>query len=80
MSGRNAFRGPGTWQQNLGVVKDFKFHERYDIQLKGEFINLYNHANTYLTYGGTNDVSVFTDVLAYKSGNRNTELSIHIAF
>lgn len=80
MTGRNAFRGPDLWDQNFGIVKDFKVRERYDIQLKGEFINLFNHANTYLNLGGTNDVSSFTDVLAYKSGNRNTELSLHIAF
>ncbi len=80
MDGRNAFRGPGSWHQNLGVVKDFKVHERYDIQLKGEFINIFNHANTYLSLNGSNDVSAYTDVLAYKSGNRNTELSLHVAF
>jgi len=39
MDGRNAFRGPGSWDQNLGAVKDFKIGERYDIQLKGEIIN-----------------------------------------
>jgi hypothetical protein len=55
-------------------------HERYDVQLKGEFINIFNHANTLLNLGGSNDVSSYTDVLAYKSGNRNTELSLHLAF
>jgi hypothetical protein len=80
MDGRNAFRGPGSWDQNLGAVKDFKIRERYDIQLKGEFINIFNHANTYLDLGGANDVSTYTDVLAYKSGNRNSEFSVHIAF
>jgi hypothetical protein len=81
MDGRNAFRGPGSWHQNLGIVKDFKiFHERYDVQVKGEFINLLNHANTFLNLGYDSDVSSYTDVLAYKSGNRNSELSVHIAF
>ncbi len=80
MESRNSFRGPGTWGQNLGVVKDFKVKERYDLQIKGEFINIYNHANTYLNLGGTNDVTSYTDVLAYKSGNRNSEFSVHIAF
>ena len=80
MDGRNVFQGPGSWHQNLGIVKDFKVHERYDIQLKGEFINLFNHANTFLNLNGDNDVSTYTDVFAYKSGNRNTELSIHLSF
>jgi hypothetical protein len=80
MDRRNLFRGPGFWHENLGIVKDFKLHERYDIQFKGEFINLFNHANTYLNLSGANDVSSYTDVLAYKSGNRNTELSLHLEF
>ncbi len=83
MDGRNVFTGPGSWHENLGIVKDFKVRERYDLQLKGEFINVFNHANTYLNLGGSNDVSSYTDVLAYKGGagtNRNTELSVHIAF
>jgi hypothetical protein len=80
MDGRNAFRGPGSWHQNLGVVKDFKIRERYNLQFKGEFINILNHANTFLNLSGANDVSSYTDVLAYKSGNRNTELSLHFQF
>ncbi|UWZ85740.1 TonB-dependent receptor [Occallatibacter riparius] len=80
MDGRNAFRGPGSWHQNLGVIKDFKIRERYNLQFKGEFINLMNHANTGLNLNGANDVSSYTDVLAYKDGNRNTELSLHFQF
>ncbi len=80
MTGRNAFRGPGSWHNNFGVIKDFKIRERYAIQLKGEFINLLNHANTRLNLSGSNDVSAYSDVLAYKDGNRNTELSIHFQF
>ena len=80
MDGRNNFRGPGQWHENLGVMKDIKLHDRYALQFKGEFINVLNHANTYLTLNGTNDVSQYTDVLAYKSGNRNVELSLHLEF
>jgi len=80
MDARNMFHGPGSWGENLGIVKDFKVHERYALQLKGEFINVLNHANTYLDLGGSNDVSSYTDVLAYKAGNRNTELSLHLQF
>jgi hypothetical protein len=80
MTGRNAFRGPGSWHNNFGVIKDFKIRERYAIQLKGEFINLLNHANTRLNLSESNDVSAYSDVLAYKDGNRNTELSIHLQF
>lgn len=83
MDGRNNFRGPGQWSENLGVMKDIKLHDRYALQFKGEFINVLNHANTYLNLGGANDVSAYTDVLAYKGGlgtNRNVELSVHLEF
>jgi hypothetical protein len=83
MDPRNAFHGPGSWHENLGIVKDFKVHDRYAVQIKGEFINVLNHANTYLNLSGANDVSSYTDVLAYKGGlgtNRNTELSVHLEF
>jgi hypothetical protein len=80
MDPRNAFLGPGSWHDNLGIVKDFKVHERYAVQFKGEFINIFNHANTYLNLNGTTDVSSYTEVFAYKSGNRNTELSLHLSF
>jgi hypothetical protein len=89
MDGRNQFRGPGHWNENVGVLKDFKIHERYDLQFKAEFINVFNHANTLLNLNGSNDVSSYTDVLAYKGGingssslpaNRNTELSLHLSF
>jgi hypothetical protein len=80
MDGRNKFSGPGYWHDNFGVVKDFKVRDRYALQLKGEFINVFNHANTWLNLNGANDVSSYTDVLAYKNGNRNTELSLHLSF
>ena len=35
MSARNAFRGPGTYSRsNADVVKKFKFHDRYGLQLR----------------------------------------------
>jgi len=80
MSGRNAFRGPGKWGQDLAILKDFKVHEKFGVEFKAEFINLYNHADTRLNLGGYSDVSSFTDVLAFKDGNRNTELSVHVTF
>jgi len=92
MDGRNAFQGPGSWEENLGIVKDIKIHDRFDVQLKAEFINVLNHANTYLNLNGNNDISSSSEILAYKGastwsgasnsipGNRNTELSLHLEF
>jgi hypothetical protein len=48
MTGRNTFRGPGTWNLNLGVYKTFRLTERFSMQLRGETYNLFNHANLYV--------------------------------
>ncbi len=80
MTGRNAYSGPGSWNENLIASKEFKVRERYGLKLSATFINLFNHANTGLNLGGTNDVSSYPYILAYKSGNRNTELEAKFVF
>ncbi len=57
MSGRDAFRGPGWWNLDLGVYKDTKLGERFTLQIRGEVFNLFNHANFYVT-GSSADVGV----------------------
>jgi hypothetical protein len=88
MVGRNTFSGPGSWTDNFNMSKNFKVRERYGLELRATFINVFNHANTFLNLGGTNDVSTYTNVLAYKGtsasgtilGNRNTELEARFVF
>jgi hypothetical protein len=86
MDRRNAYYGPGSWQDDFKVAKSFKFGERYAINLSGTFINVFNHANTYLNLGGANDVSSYPYTLAFKggpagtAGNRNTELEARFVF
>ena len=80
MTGRNAFRAPGSWGENLIASKNISIHERYGLKLSATFINVFNHANTDLNLGGTNDVSSYPYILAYKSGNRNTELEAKFTF
>ena len=85
MDSRNRYYGPGFWDEDAKLSKDIKFHERYGLNLSATFINVYNHANTYLNLNGTNDVSEYSNVLAYKGGtgqqvNRNTELEARFEF
>src|SRR5262249_34781975 len=44
-SGRNILRGPGFDNLDLGIIRDFVFHERFRLQLRGEAFNLLNHPN-----------------------------------
>ena len=85
MTSRNAFRGPGFWDVDMGVHKTFNLTERIGLQIRGEFFNLFNHANLYVE-GSTADVEFGTPILACKgcSGGsqdrRNVQLAAKIIF
>jgi len=42
---RNLVYGPGFVNLDFSVIKDFKFGERFNLQLRGEFFNILNHPN-----------------------------------
>jgi hypothetical protein len=44
-SGRGIFRGPGQWNTDFSLFKDFRFTERLRLQFRTEAFNLFNHAN-----------------------------------
>jgi hypothetical protein len=44
-SGRGMFRGPGQWTVDFSVFKDINVTERWRVQFRSEFFNLFNHAN-----------------------------------
>lgn len=54
MTGRNHFRGPGTWNLDFGVHKKFYLSERYIVELRGDAFDIFNHANEFVI-GGSND-------------------------
>ena len=81
MDRRNSYYGPGTWGEDLRAAKNFKFHDRYGLNISATFINVFNHANTFINGGFSADVSEISGgTLAYKSGNRNTELEAKFTF
>jgi hypothetical protein len=44
--GRNALPGPGSWNCDLAVMRNFSFKDsRLHLQLRGEFYDAFNHAN-----------------------------------
>ncbi|HEX8773956.1 MAG TPA: TonB-dependent receptor [Pyrinomonadaceae bacterium] len=52
MTRRNQFRGPGYWNFDAAVHKNFKFGERYTLQFRAEMFNIFNHANLFLVAYG----------------------------
>ena len=50
---RNAFRQPGLFFLNTGIIKNFALHEGRKLQLRAEFYNLFNHPNLYVNREST---------------------------
>jgi hypothetical protein len=44
-SGRGILRGPGQWNVDASVFKNFALTERFKMEFRTEFFNLLNHAN-----------------------------------
>jgi hypothetical protein len=42
-AGRNAFYGPGFWNVNLAIYKNFPVKEELRVQFRSEFFNVFNH-------------------------------------
>lgn len=43
--GRNTFRGPGLQNWNFSLHKEIRISERWKVQLRSDWINLWNHRN-----------------------------------
>jgi len=83
---RGYFYGPGAYTIDLGVYKTTKINERLSLQLRGEFFNLLNHSNMWLTLSD-NDLSSTTTVHAQKGvppvnadERRNVQLALKLIF
>ncbi len=75
---RNAIRGPGNWNTDAALLKNFRLAEKKSVQLRAEVYNLFNHANLnnpVLNYG-SND---FGRILG-RNGNRRMQLGAKFTF
>jgi outer membrane receptor protein involved in Fe transport len=73
MSKRNAFRGPGIWNVDGALYKNFQIKEGKRIQLRLETYNTLNHANLFIS-GGEAEVNTGF-VPASFFGRRNVQLA-----
>lgn len=44
-TGKGQFRYPGLYLWDMGLSKTFSVTERFKLQLRGEFFNIFNHVN-----------------------------------
>jgi len=42
---RNSIQGPGYWNIDMGILKNFPVTERMKLQFRAEFFNVFNHPN-----------------------------------
>jgi hypothetical protein len=70
MTGRNAFRQPGYWNDDFGIYKNFKITEKTKLQFRAEMYNAFNHSNYYVQTGNLENIGGLTDVnnLVYVPG------------
>ncbi|MGA9773262.1 MAG: TonB-dependent receptor [Blastocatellia bacterium] len=78
MTKRNAFRGPGFWNLDAGLFKNFKVTERVNFQLRFEAYNVFNHANLFASTGEAELSTGF--VPANFDGRRNVQIAGKIIF
>ena len=81
---RNAFRGLGGWNLDLGFIKNVRFSERYGLQLRAEMINALNMTD-FVIVGSSADLTGGA-VNAVKTGSgpggtqRTVQLSAKFTF
>jgi hypothetical protein len=79
MTGRNAFRRPGYWNLDGGLYKNIDLTERYSVQLRAEFYNVFNHANLFINDGDV-DISATDKITAFRDGRRQVQLAVKFIF
>jgi hypothetical protein len=58
---RNQFISPGFWNWDMNFYKTFKLTERFGLQFRGEFYNIFNHHNQYVYVYNLDAASVAAD-------------------
>jgi hypothetical protein len=71
---RNSYQSPGFWNIDFVAMKNFRLTERFTMQFRGEFYNIFNHHNMYIQ--ATNlDVESGTGVTAINTINGSPSAS-----
>ena len=75
---RNMFSNPGFWQWNFAAYKSFPLKEALRMQFRAEAFNLINHPNWGTV--NSNPLSSTFMMVTSKSGNRNLQFELRLAF
>lgn len=79
MTARNAFRGPGAWNLDLALQRNFSFTERFKLALRVDADNVFNRAN-YAVYEGETEINTLDEVRVGKFGRRLVRVGVRFTF
>ena len=82
MTGRNAFKTPGSLDLDLGMYKSIKFRGEGgpSLQLRLESFNALNHANFGVSTGGAYVYGGAGTITGAYNGNRNIQIGAKVVF
>ena len=73
-SGRNILDGPGMISLNQTLARNFRFKERYQLQVRWEVFNVLNHANFQLPENAVNAANAGALTSMLLAGTRSSSL------
>jgi outer membrane receptor protein involved in Fe transport len=76
--GRNTFRGPGTYNTDFSIAKNFRFDETRRIQIRGDFFNVFNQDDYGNPVSNMNSANFGRNVNLW--GNRSITLGAKFSF
>jgi hypothetical protein len=79
-AGRNLVRGPGLWQMDIGLSKQFHPIERIALRFRGEVFNLFNRAQYGNPIGNISDPNFGRITSLINSGATGTGTPRQIQF
>lgn len=78
-AGRNSLRGPGFWNLDFSVFRNFDIVERLHLQFRGEFFNVFNHTN-FANPGSTLGNPNFGVITSTANGPRTIQVALKLTF
>lgn len=79
-SGRNILKGPGQHNWDMGISKNMRFAERFKLQFRAEFFNIFNHANFNNPSRTTNVATPAFGVITSAQRPRESQLGLRFEF
>ena len=79
--GRNVIIGPGFSNLDLAIVRNIKIHERYNLQIRGDAYDLFNHPNftSPVTTIGSSTLGLITNGSRTPAGDFGSSRQIQLA-